>query len=212
VLSTTKINSEIIPTAFVLHGHTAQRAVCFNHIGAGRDGRVRGIHDAMGPFFNLLLAKVSFGENDASLENVLRATYQDSLSRMPHEGLSLPAVWERSGRDSNEMLALCDSVVNVHKFVAPKSQEKEGNGVVIRHIGQQGQAAHAITLEVFEKNEGLEVTLGFRAHDVDEVQARRLQASLCETIKALVYEPRKRVKDLEQLLNPGSPKSGGFDH
>jgi hypothetical protein len=52
----------------VLHGHTAQRAACFNHIGAGRDGRVRGIHDAISPFFNLLLAKVSFGENDASLE------------------------------------------------------------------------------------------------------------------------------------------------
>jgi hypothetical protein len=63
--------------------------------------------------------------------------------------------------------------------------------VVIRHIGQQRQAVHAITLEGFEKNEGLEVTLGFTSYDVDEVQAKRLQTSLCETIKALVYEPQK---------------------
>ena len=123
--------------------------------------------------------------------NVLQATYQDSLSRMPHEGLSLPAVWGRSGRDSNEMLAVFDSVVNMHKFVPPKSQEKEGNRVAIRHIEQQGQAVHAITLERFEKNEGLEVALGFRSYDVDEVQAKWLQMSLCETIKALVYEPQK---------------------
>ncbi len=74
--------------SLLLRSYTDAQDVCFCYITSGRDTEIDGIQDAVGPFINALVTRVSFqhGMTVAAILQQLFETYIDSL---PHQYASL---------------------------------------------------------------------------------------------------------------------------
>jgi hypothetical protein len=83
--------------AIMLHLHTDMDEVCFKHVSSGRDARIDGINDAVGPFYNILLSKAHVSQN-TRIDAFLSAIHEDFLQVLPHQGVPLPAVRDEHGR------------------------------------------------------------------------------------------------------------------
>ena len=89
--STTVGNLFMAAWAVLLSCFTGRTDVCFEYVSAGRDKRIQGIDDAVGPFFKKLVSKANI-TSDITLLQVVEATSEDNLDRLPHQDVSLPAV------------------------------------------------------------------------------------------------------------------------
>ncbi|PVH81870.1 nonribosomal peptide synthase [Cadophora sp. DSE1049] len=85
--------SNILHTAWALtlRCYTASDDVCFGYLSSGRDAPIPGIEDAVGPFINTLVCRVSMAPT-SRLEAVLDQVQKDHIESLPHRTLSLAEV------------------------------------------------------------------------------------------------------------------------
>ncbi|KAH6670809.1 nonribosomal peptide synthase [Halenospora varia] len=77
--------------ALTLRWYTASSNTCFGYLISGRDVPIKGIEDAVGPFINMLVCRVSM-EPTSTLAEVLQNVQKDYMNSLPHQSTSLAEV------------------------------------------------------------------------------------------------------------------------
>ncbi|OJZ79694.1 hypothetical protein ASPFODRAFT_555216 [Aspergillus luchuensis CBS 106.47] len=75
----------------VLQAYTGAETACFGYLNSGRDIPVRGVHDIVGPFINMLVCRVGTSP-DESVLSMVRKNRTEYLQSLPHQHYSLAGI------------------------------------------------------------------------------------------------------------------------
>ncbi|KAI7777353.1 hypothetical protein LA080_003749 [Diaporthe eres] len=90
-------NMIVVAWALVLRSYTKSDDVAFGYLASGRDARIDGIDDIVGPLINMLVFRFRFASS-VPLQRLFLEAQQDYFSSLPHQHFSLARVSHELGQ------------------------------------------------------------------------------------------------------------------
>ncbi|KAL4899866.1 hypothetical protein BDW74DRAFT_183355 [Aspergillus multicolor] len=165
--------------------------VCFGYMTSGRDAPIPGIHDAIGPFINLLLCRVNLGGGKCALD-LLHRCQQEFARSLQFQYRSLAAITHQLGiRD------LFNSILSVNKRV-PRLEATECPWV----LGEQdaeGSSEYQVSLTVDVDEEVLDMILDYHCEWLSTKGATFVLDAFTKAVEGIIYNPIQSATKISLL-------------
>ncbi|CAG8406371.1 unnamed protein product [Penicillium salamii] len=156
----------------LLRCYTGSDNICFGDSVSGRDIRLHGVENAVGPYLHETICQMAFDEA-AGVSTTLRQIQSQFVESLPHKHVSLAEIQHAIGVGSTKLF-------NTGLSVVPQiSQDLSGlTDINVVEIDQVNRTEYDVVLEIHLQSEGVKGTFKYWSHALDEKQVHRLGNTL----------------------------------
>jgi non-ribosomal peptide synthase protein (TIGR01720 family) len=129
--------------ALVLRSYTKLEDVCFGYLASGRDARIDGIEEIVGPFINMLVVRFQFTPKTL-LKNLFHRAQEDYLASLPHQHFSLARVNHPLGMKNKGFFNTAVSIQNAGTV----GDESDSGSISYDPIEAHDPSEYAVTMNV----------------------------------------------------------------
>ncbi|KAF9884295.1 hypothetical protein FE257_001925 [Aspergillus nanangensis] len=183
----------------VLRAYTGSSDVCCGYLTSGRDVPIPRIHDAVGPFINILLRRMRLHPDKTllSLLQQLQAEYTESLEHQYH---SLADILHEKGQGSQR--GLFNSSMSVQRELGGYAADEAS----LQFLPSEGEWPTEYDLSLGVSIREAEIAIDFRYREgiLTEDQPRYILDAFCEATRAIVETPTLTVAKTCLLAGPSN--------
>ncbi|RBR18641.1 uncharacterized protein FIESC28_05918 [Fusarium coffeatum] len=139
-LGVTFSNIIMVAWALVLRKYTNSQDVCFGYLASGRDARIDGVADIVGPLINMLVFRFQF-THGMLLKQVLLDAQEDYVNSLPYQHFSLARVTHALGQSKHGFFNTAVSIQN-----AGTSEDSNLGGLQYESMEAFDPSEYAVTL------------------------------------------------------------------
>ncbi|KAK0116563.1 hypothetical protein ONS96_012421 [Cadophora gregata f. sp. sojae] len=187
--------SNILHTAWALtlRCYTASDDVCFGYLSSGRDAPIPGIEDAVGPFINTLVCRVSIVPSNR-LETVLDRVQKDHVESLPHRTLSLAEVQHSLLLSGS---ALFNTALSYRKLPTQSAEENVVSFQEVVPTYDPTEYPLSINIEASDSNAGID--LDYWTDYISDGQAGNIGEVFLKAIENIVHNSKLPVEQLDHF-------------
>ena len=166
--------------ALILRCYSNSNDICFGYLVSGRDAPVRGIQDAVGAFINILVCRLSLG-NDVQLGKALEQTQTGFVQSMSHQHSSLADV-------QHELRLSGTPLFNTAFTYQKRSGPEEPTNLPISFdvLDAHDPSEYSITVNIEAFNHSVEVHLNYWSDMLSEGQASIMASTFDHVLNSII--------------------------
>ncbi|KAF7591366.1 hypothetical protein BBP40_001644 [Aspergillus hancockii] len=189
-----------IAWAMVLKAYTRSEDVCFGYPTAGRDVAIEGIHDAVGPFINIMICRVTFSQDKTLLE-ILRRCQEDFAESLKFQHCPLADITHQHNRNLHRGSPLFNTALSIQKQVASYHTPAESLVFTEGEVDAPTEYDAMIGINISEQDVGFE--LQYHKSLWTDSQAKYVMDAFCEAVRRLTLDSHLTA-DIVSLLGGAS--------
>lgn len=139
-LGVTFSNIIMVAWALVLRKYTNSQDVCFGYLASGRDARIDGVADIVGPLINMLVFRFQF-THGMLLKRLFLDAQEDYVNSLPHQHFSLARVTHALGQGKRGFFNTAVSIQN-----AGSSDDSDAGALTYESVDAFDPSEYAVTL------------------------------------------------------------------
>ncbi|KAE8392552.1 hypothetical protein BDV23DRAFT_54358 [Aspergillus alliaceus] len=176
----------------VLQAYTCNKDICFGYMASGRDVPLDGIYDAVGPFINLLICRLSLAD-DVSVSKLLKDIQSDYMNSLPHQQISLASIQHEL---DNKDIAMFNTLLSLQRQPSqgPPSQ------VDFKVVDQADPTEYDINISITTGDEpGVEIHMTYLKAILSDTQADDLMDAFTNVLMVLADDPDVPLSKLDVI-------------
>ncbi|KAF4342274.1 non-ribosomal peptide synthetase [Fusarium beomiforme] len=205
-------NIVMVAWAIVLRSYTNSDDVCFGYLASGRDIRIDGIDDIVGPFINMLVFRCHFSP-DKLLKTLFLEAHHDHMASVSHQHFSLARISHSLGHAKRGFFNTAVSIQNSGVSSGP-----EPNSLRFESLDAFDPSEYAITLNANATRGDEGIVFRYWTNVISSSQAQDLATTMSELLSDLIDQSDKALSHLRlsQITSvptseyTGSPKVNGW--
>ncbi|KAF5856599.1 hypothetical protein ETB97_007099 [Aspergillus alliaceus] len=166
--------------AMVLKAYTRSDDVCFGYPTAGRDVAIENIHDAVGPFVNIMICRVTFSR-DKTLLDLLQRCQEDFAESLKFQYCPLADITHQHNHDLHPGSALFNTALSIQKEVASYSAPAASLNLTEGEMDAPTEYDAMIGINISQQDVGLE--LQYHKSLWTDTQAGYVLDAFCQAVK-----------------------------
>ncbi|KAJ5354279.1 non-ribosomal peptide synthetase [Penicillium brevicompactum] len=173
--------------------------ICFGDSVSGRDVRLHGVENAVGPYLHETICQMTF-DKEAGVSATLRQIQSQFVESLPHKHVSLAEIQHAIELGSTKLF-------NTGLSVLPETLQDFSNltDINVVEIDRVSPTEYDVVLEIHPESEGVKGIFKYWSHALDEKQAHRLGNTLRQILDQIVASPSHGVDDRSPERSSGSP-------
>lgn len=204
-IGVTLSNMIVVAWALVLRSYTKSDDISFGYLASGRDARIDGIDDIVGPLINMLVFRFRLGTSMPLKELFLEAQ-QDYLSSLPHQHFSLARVSHELGQAKQGLFNTAVSIQN-----AGPSSSPDPNALAYESVEGFDPSEYAVTLNADTTRGDEGIMFRYWTDILSDLQAQDLAATMSKLLSDFVQHSEDAVSHLRISQDP-QPVTNGYTH
>lgn len=204
-IGVTLSNIIVVAWALVLRSYTKSDDVSFGYLASGRDARIDGIDDIVGPLINMLVFRFQLGTS-MHLKNLFLEAQQDYLSSLPHQHFSLARVSHELGQTKQGLFNTAISIQN-----AGPSSTPDVNALVYESVEGFDPSEYAVTLNADTTRGDEGIIFRYWTDVLSDLQAQDLAVTMSKLLSDFIHHSEDAVSHLRISQDP-QPFTNGYTH
>lgn len=202
-IGVTLSNIIVVAWALVLRSYTKSDDVNFGYLASGRDARIDGIDDIVGPLINMLVFRFQFGTN-MPLKQLFLEAQQDYLSSLPHQHFSLARVSHELGQTKQGLFNTAVSIQN-----AGPSSSSDLNALAYESIEGFDPSEYAVTLNADTTRGDESIMFRYWTDVLSDLQARDLAVTMSTLLSDFMHHSEDAISHL-RISQDSKPLTNGY--
>ncbi|KAI9826788.1 MAG: hypothetical protein M1819_007259 [Sarea resinae] len=184
--------SNVLQTVWslILRSYTGNDHVCFGYLASGRDARIDGIHQAIGPFLNMLISRADITES-SKLGQIVEIAQEDFINGLPHQYSSLAEIQHRLGLSG---VPLFNTTMSLQTDMSDNAEQP---AISFEMIEGHDPTEYDITVNIGVSNDKVKVVFTFWSSTMSERQAASVADLFCASLNCLLDGPDRPLNELE---------------
>lgn len=195
-IGVTMSNIIVVAWALVLRSYTKSDDVAFGYLASGRDARIDGIDDIVGPLINMLVFRVRF---DASvlLKRLFLGAQQDYFSSLPHQHFSLARVSHELGQAKRGFFNTAVSIQN-----SGSSSGSDLDALTYEPVEAFDPSEYAVTLNANTTRDDEGIVFRYWTDVLSDFQAQDLALTMSMLLSDFIDHSEDSVSQLQLFDDP----------
>ncbi|OJZ79483.1 hypothetical protein ASPFODRAFT_106992, partial [Aspergillus luchuensis CBS 106.47] len=167
----------------VLQAYTGAETACFGYLNSGRDIPVRGVHDIVGPFINMLVCRVDT-RPERSLLSMLQRNHAEYLQSLPHQHYSLAEILhlaDTAGRP------LFNTSISLQRLAG--GEEGQGTSIELEGVGGEDPTEYDVAVTIGVSDEEIRIILHYWSTSLSDERGAGLAATFRHIVRRIIEEP-----------------------
>ncbi|KAF4968548.1 hypothetical protein FZEAL_10377 [Fusarium zealandicum] len=195
-LGVTFSNTIMVAWALVLRSYTNSEDVCFGYLASGRDARIDGVDEIVGPLINMLVFRFQFSPG-MLLKRLFLDAQQDYIASLPHQHFSLARVSHALGQSKRGLFNTAVSIQN-----AGSSSGSDQNALRYDAVEAFDPSEYAVTLNANTTRGDEGIVFRYWTDVLSDSQAQDLTLTMSELLGDFIDHSEKALSHLR--LSQGS--------
>jgi hypothetical protein len=167
---------------------------CFGYLTSGRDAPVEGIEDAVGPFINMLVCRVSMAPA-SRLGAILDQVQKDYMDSLPHRATSLAEI-QHALRLSGQ--ALFNTALSYRRLPA-ESKTEEPNVYFSECMPTYDPTEYSISINIEASENNAAIDLDYWTDYVSDGQAANVGSTFIQCLRNIVAHSDETIESLDHF-------------
>lgn len=195
-IGVTLSNMIVVAWALVLRSYTKSDDVAFGYLASGRDARIDGIDEIVGPLINMLVFRFRFADS-MILKRLFLQGQQDYFSSLPHQHFSLARVSHELGQAKRGFFNTAVSIQN-----AGSSIGSDLDALAYESVEAFDPSEYAVTLNanVARVDEG--IVFRYWTDVLSDFQAQDLALTMSTLLSDFINHSEDAVSHLRLFQDP----------
>lgn len=189
-MGVTLSNMIVVAWALVLRSYTKSDDVAFGYLASGRDARIDGIDDIVGPLINMLVFRFRFASS-VPLKRLFLQAQQDYLSSLPHQHFSLARVSHELGQAKRGFFNTAVSVQN-----DGPSSGSDPNALTYESVEAFDPSEYAVTLNANTTRGDEGIVFRYWTDVLSDFQAQDLTLTMSTLLSDFINHSQDAVSHL----------------
>lgn len=195
-IGVTLSNMIVVAWALVLRSYTRSDDVSFGYLASGRDARIDGIDEIVGPLINMLVFRFRFSGN-VLLRRLFLDAQQDYLSSLPHQHFSLARVSHQLGQAKRGFF---NTAVSIQNFDSSRSSDP--TALNFESVEAFDPSEYAVTLNANTARGDEGIVFRYWTDILSDSQAQDLSATMSTLLSDFVNCSQDAVSRLRLFQHP----------
>ena len=180
--------------ALTLRCYTGSEETCFGYLTSGRDAPIQGVEDAVGPFINTIVCRVSM-TGTTRLHEILHQVQRDYMESSPYRHSSLGDV-QHALRLSGT--ALFNTALSYRKL--PTARKTEQPGIRFSESAPAyDPTEYDVSINVEVSEGGASVDLDYWTDCLSDGQAANVASTFVQSLQNITYHSEQTIGQLNHL-------------
>lgn len=189
-------NMIVVAWALVLRSCTKSDDVTFGYLASGRDARIDGIDDIVGPLINMLVFRFRFAASDL-LRRLFLQAQQDYLSSLPHQHFSLARVSHELGQAKRGFFNTAVSIQN-----SGSSRGSDLDALTYESVEAFDPSEYAVTLNANTARGDEGIVFRYWTDVLSDFQAQDLALTISILLSDFIDHSEDAVSSLRLFQDP----------
>lgn len=189
-------NMIVVAWALVLRSYTRSDDVNFGYLASGRDARINGIDEIVGPFINMLVFRFKFA-GSVLLKKLFLDAQQDYLSSLPHQHFSLARVSHQLGQAKRGFFNTAVSIQS-----ADSSSDSDPHALEFESVEAFDPSEYAVTLNANTARGDEGIVFRYWTDVLSDSQARDLSLTMSTLLSEFINRSEDAVSHLQLFQHP----------
>ncbi|KAM0548792.1 hypothetical protein ACHAPJ_009789 [Fusarium lateritium] len=176
--------------ALVLRSYTNSEDVTFGYLASGRDARIEGIDDIVGPLINMLVFRFQFTPG-MLLKRLFLDAQEDYIASLPHQHFSLARVSHTLGQAKRGFFNTAVSIQN-----AGSSNDTDPNALTYDSVEAVDPSEYAVTLNANTTRGDEGIVFRYWSDVLSDRQATDLSLTMSELLSDFIDHSDKALSHL----------------
>ncbi|KAG8160684.1 hypothetical protein KVR01_008948 [Diaporthe batatas] len=198
-------NMIVVAWALVLRSYTRSDDVSFGYLASGRDARINGIDDIVGPLINMLVFRFRFAGN-VLLRRLFLDAQQDYLSSLSHQHFSLARVSHQLGQAKRGFFNTAVSIQS-----SDSSGVSDPHALMFEPVEAFDPSEYAITLNANTARGDEGIIFRYWTDVLSDSQAQDLSLTMSTFLSEFINHSEDNVSDLRISQHPLS-RTNDYKH
>lgn len=177
--------------ALVLRSYTKSEDVCFGYLASGRDARINGIDEIVGPLINMLVFRFQFAPG-MLLKRLFLDAQEDYLASLPHQHFSLARVSHVLGQTKRGFFNTAVSIQN-----AGSSGGSDPRALSYESVEAFDPSEYAVTLNANTTRGDEGIVFRYWTDIVSDSQAEDLALTMSELLSDFIDHSDEALSHLQ---------------
>ncbi|KAF4966173.1 hypothetical protein FSARC_6132 [Fusarium sarcochroum] len=183
-------NMIMVAWALVLRSYANSEDVTFGYLASGRDARIDGIDDIVGPFINMLVFRFQFTPG-MLLKRLFLDAQEDYIASLPHQHFSLARVSHALGQAKRGFFNTAVSIQN-----AGSSNDTDPNALTYDSVEGYDPSEYAVTLNANTTRGDEGIVFRYWTDILSDSQAKDLSLTMSELLSDFIDHSDKALSHL----------------
>ena len=163
----------------VLRAYTGTEDVCFGYLSSGRDVPLTDIHDAAGPYINMMICRMAIDSKNTVAE-ALHSAQDQWAESLTHSHTSLAKIHHRLGLGGSKLF---NTVLNIQRGT---TEDPPARGIVINCVSESDPSEYDISLDVEDCGDAIALVLSFWTACINSEHAENIMGTFSTVIESLI--------------------------
>lgn len=204
-IGVTLSNMIVVAWALVLRNYTRSDDVSFGYLASGRDARIDGIDDIVGPLINMLVSRFRFAAS-VHLKRLFLDAQQDYLSSLPHQHFSLARVSHELGQAKRGFFNTAVSIQN-----SSSSSDSDLTALTYESVEAFDPSEYAVTLNANTARGDEGIVFRYWTDVLSDSQAQDLTLTMSMLLGDFIDHSEDDVSHLRVFQDPQLLPNGYAD-
>jgi amino acid adenylation domain-containing protein len=177
-----------------LRCYTSSDDTCFGYLTSGRDAPVKGIEEAVGPFINMLVCRVSIAPA-SRLGAVLDQIQKDYMESLPHRNTSLAEVQHALRLSGTPLFNTALS----YRRLSNDQQTETPNVSFTECIPTYDPTEYNISINIEASDENAAIDLDYWADHISDGQAANVGGLFLQCLQNIVHHSEDTIERLNNV-------------
>lgn len=185
--------SNVMHTAWglTLRIFTDSQSPCFGYLTSGRDAPVEGIQDAVGPFINILVCRMSMAPA-SRLGAILNQVQKDYIESLPHRSTSLAEVQHALQLSGAPLFNTALS----YRRLPTESKKRDGNVHFTERVPIYDPTEYDISVNIEVSDEIMAIDLDYWTNYISDGQAANIGSTFMQCLRNIVAHSSETLESL----------------
>ncbi|OBS16940.1 hypothetical protein FPOA_12491 [Fusarium poae] len=183
-------NMIMVAWALVLRKYTNSQDVCFGYLASGRDARIDGVADIVGPLINMLVFRFKF-THGILLKRLFLGAQEDYVNSLPHQHFSLAHVTHALGQAKRGFFNTAVSIQN-----AGSSEDSDLGALTYEPVDAFDPSEYAVTLNANTTRGDEGIVFRYWTSILSHMQAKDLAYIMSEVLSDIIDHSEEALSHL----------------
>ncbi|KAL4722245.1 NRPS [Fusarium chlamydosporum] len=208
-LGVTFSNIIMVAWALVLRRYTNSQDVCFGYLASGRDARIDGVADIVGPLINMLVFRFQF-THGMLLKTLFEDAQEDYVNSLPHQHFSLARVTHALGQAKRGFFNTAVSIQN-----AGSSDSADLGALTYESVDAFDPSEYAVTLNANTTRDDEGIMFRYWSNILSHSQAKDLALVMSDVLSDIIDHSEEalshlRVSQVSSVPTNSAAEMGGW--
>lgn len=180
-----------------LRSYTDSDDICFGYLTSGRDAPLRDIEDAVGPFINMLVCRMSMAKS-SRLDDVFRQVQKNHMDSLPHSYTSLAEVQHALKLSGTPLF---NTALSYRKL--PSEPITGDSATFVERLPIYDPTEYNLSINVEVSDEDAFIDVDYWTDVISDGQARNISSTFLMCLQNILRRSEDLLSELDFLSDTG---------